>query len=114
MGLNEYAVDLFEIDDADLVAHGFDEAAQAQVAGAAQEAFAGADDQGQRLRREGVVAQAGAVELAQDEPVSGNALRSFIANVGNVFRLTSIHRVSIEYSIPAGVPEFGVRQSRQP
>ena len=67
VGLDEDAVDLFEVHDAGLVAHGFDERAQAEVAGAAQEAFAGADDQGQGFRGEGVVAQAGAVELVEDE-----------------------------------------------
>ena len=71
MGLNEDAVDLLEIDDADLVAHGFDERAQAQVAGAAQQALAGADDEGQGVRGEGVVAQAGAVQLGQDELLDG-------------------------------------------
>ena len=71
MGLDEDAVDLFEVHDAGLVADGFDERAQAQVAGAAQESFAGADDQGQGVGGEGVVAQAGAVELVQDELFDG-------------------------------------------
>ena len=64
VGLHEDVVDLFEVHDAGLVAHGFDERAQAEVAGAAQEALAGADDQGQGLGAEGVVAQAGPVQLA--------------------------------------------------
>jgi hypothetical protein len=42
--LEQDAVDVFEIEDAGLVAHGFDECAQTQIAGAAQESFAGADD----------------------------------------------------------------------
>ena len=71
MGLDEDAVDLFEVHDAGLVADGFDERTQAQVAGAAQESFAGADDQGQRFRGEGVVAQAGAIQLAEDELFDG-------------------------------------------
>jgi len=58
MGLDEDAVDLFEVHDAGLVAHGFDEAADAQVAGATQQAFAGADDQCECFGREGVVTQA--------------------------------------------------------
>src|SRR6266851_5757345 len=58
MRLNQDVIDLLEINDAGLVAHRFNEAAQAQVAGAAQKPFAGADDQGQRVRDEGVVAQA--------------------------------------------------------
>src|SRR5512139_1915210 len=40
VGLDEDAVDLLEIHDAGLVAHGFDERAQAEVAGATQQAFA--------------------------------------------------------------------------
>ena len=44
MRLNEDMVDLFEVHDAGLVADGFDECAEAQVAGAAQQAFAGAHD----------------------------------------------------------------------
>ena len=39
--LEEHAVDLLEIDDAGLVADGFDEGAQAEIAGAAQEMFPG-------------------------------------------------------------------------
>ena len=64
-------VDLFEVHDAGLVADRLDERAEAQVAGAAQEALAGADDQGQGFRGEGVVAQAGAVELVEDEALDG-------------------------------------------
>src|SRR6266705_4481035 len=67
MRLNEDAVDLLEIDDAGLVAHRFNEGAQAQVAGAAQKPLAGADDQGKGFGREGIVAQTGAIHLAQDE-----------------------------------------------
>lgn len=71
MGLNEDAVDLLEIDDAGLVPHGFEQAADAQVAGAAKEALAGADDERQGFRGEGVVAQAGAVELVEEEGIDG-------------------------------------------
>ena len=67
MGLDEHLVDLFEVDGAGLVAHGFNEAGEAEVAGSAQEAFAGSDDQGQGVVGEGVVAQGGAVELGEDE-----------------------------------------------
>ena len=62
MGLNKDPVDLFQIDDAGLVADRLDEGGHAQVLGAAQQAFAGAPDQGKRFHREGVVAEAGAVE----------------------------------------------------
>jgi len=58
---------VFEVDDAGLVADGLDEGAQAEVAGAAQQAFAGADDEGERFRGEGVVAEAGVVELVEEE-----------------------------------------------
>jgi hypothetical protein len=67
VGLDEHVVDLLEIDDAGLVSHGLDEGAEAEVAGAAQEAFAGAGDEGHGFLGEGVVAQAGAVELLEDE-----------------------------------------------
>ena len=67
VGLDEDAVDLFEVHDAGLVAHGFDERTQAEIAGAAQEAFAGTDDQGQGFGREGVVTETGAVELIQNK-----------------------------------------------
>ena len=67
VGLNEDAVDLLEIDGADLVAHRFDQGAETEIAGAPQQAFGGADDEGQGLRAESVVAQAGAVELSQDK-----------------------------------------------
>ena len=57
MGLDKNAVDLFEIHDAGLVTDGFDERAQTQVAGAAQQTFAGTNDERQRFGREGVMAQ---------------------------------------------------------
>jgi len=40
---------------------------QAEIARAAQVALAGADDESQRFLGEGIVAQAGAVELVEDE-----------------------------------------------
>ena len=67
MGLNEDPVDLLEIDGADLIAHGLDQRTEAEIAGAAQQAFAGTNDERQRFGGEGVVAQAGAVELIQNE-----------------------------------------------
>jgi len=62
---------LLKIDDAGLVAHGLDEGAQTEVAGAAQESLAGAGDEGHGFGSEGVVAQAGAVELVEDELLNG-------------------------------------------
>ena len=67
MRLNKDAVDLFDIHDAGLVADSFFECAETQVAGATQETFAGAHDQGQRFGREGVVTQAGSVQLIGDK-----------------------------------------------
>ncbi len=71
IGLNEDAIDLFEIHDAGLVANGFDEGTQTEVAGAAQQPFARTNNQGQRLGRESIVAQAGPIELAEDESLDG-------------------------------------------
>src|SRR5438034_8328822 len=62
VGLNEDAVDLFEVHGADLVAHRLDQSAEAEVASAAQEALGGTDDEGQRVGAKGVVPQAGAVQ----------------------------------------------------
>ena len=67
MRLDEHTIDLFEIDDAGLVSHGLNEGTQTKVAGAAQESFARANDQRNGLRAEGVVSQAGPVELIEDE-----------------------------------------------
>lgn len=58
VGLDEDAVDLLEIDEAGLVAHGFDQGTDAEVAGAAQQPLAGADDEREGFGGEGVVAQA--------------------------------------------------------
>ena len=49
MGLDEHTVDLLEIHDAGLIPHGFDERAEAEIAGAAQQSLAGAHDEGQRF-----------------------------------------------------------------
>src|SRR5437016_12740478 len=59
MRLNEDAVDLLEINEAGLVAHRFNEGAQAQVAGAAQKTLAGADDQGKGRSEERRVGKEG-------------------------------------------------------
>ena len=71
MRLDQDAVDLLEIDGAGLVAHRFEEGTQTKIACAPEQAFAGADDKRQRLGGEGVVAQADAVELGQDERLDG-------------------------------------------
>jgi hypothetical protein len=69
--LDEDAVDLLQVGGAALVADGFEQGAEAEVFGAAQEALAGAHDQGEGAGREGVVAQAAAVELVEDEGFDG-------------------------------------------
>src|SRR4029077_14793356 len=69
--LKEDTVDLLEVDEASLVADGFDERTQAEVTGAAQESFAGAHDQGQGIGSEGIVAQASAIQLAENEGFKG-------------------------------------------
>jgi len=67
VGLYEDAVDLFKIDDACLIAHGFDEGTDSQVAQTAEDALGGADYQGQGFLGEGVVTEAGAIELGQEK-----------------------------------------------
>ena len=56
-----------QIDAAGLVADGFDEGAQAEVAGVAQDARAGSYDEGEGFGGEGVVAEAGAIKLVEEE-----------------------------------------------
>jgi hypothetical protein len=50
VGLDEHAIDLFEVHDAGLVAHRLDQRAQARVAGAPHQALAGANDECQGPR----------------------------------------------------------------
>jgi hypothetical protein len=49
VGLEQDAVDLFEIDDLDAVTDGLEQGADAEVASAAQDAFAGADNEIERF-----------------------------------------------------------------
>ena len=67
VGLHEDAVDVVDVDGLVGGADGLDQAADAEVAGLAQDAVGGADDQVDGGLREGVVAEADAVEFAQDE-----------------------------------------------
>jgi hypothetical protein len=69
--LNKHTIDLFKIDHAGLIADGLNEGADAQVAGAVQQAFSGANDQSQRFLGEGVVTQTGTIQLAQNESFGG-------------------------------------------
>jgi YD repeat-containing protein len=71
VGLDEHAVDLLDVNGAGLRAHGFDECGQAEVAGAAQEAFGSAHHEGEGVLREGVVSESGVVELLEDERLDG-------------------------------------------
>ena len=66
-----HAVDLLEVHGADLVADGFDEAGQAEIARAARQSLGGAHDQSEGVGGEDIVAQARAVELGQDEGLGG-------------------------------------------
>jgi len=54
-----------------LVADRSGERAQTEVAGPAQESFARKDDERQGFRREAIVAEPSAVELAEDESLDG-------------------------------------------
>jgi len=54
-----------------LVADGLDEGSDAEVSGSAEEAFCGADDEGEGVFGEGVVSESGAVELVEDEFFDG-------------------------------------------
>ncbi len=55
VGLDEDGVDLLQVDAFGLVADGLQEGTEAEVADAAQEAFSGADDEGEGFLGEGVV-----------------------------------------------------------
>lgn len=67
VGLNENAVDLFDIDGACLVADGFEEGCNTEVAGAAQTAFGRTHDEVECGFGEGVVTESTFVELIEDE-----------------------------------------------
>jgi hypothetical protein len=64
MGLNEHMIDLLEVHGAGLVADRLNEGTQAEVASAAQQSFAGTNDESQGFGGEGVVSQTGRVELS--------------------------------------------------
>src|ERR1700735_4559486 len=67
MGLHEDAVDVVDVDGFVGRANGLDHAADAEVAGLAQDAVGGADDEVDGRSGEGVVAKSGAVEFTADE-----------------------------------------------
>src|SRR5665213_1577086 len=67
VGLDEDPVDLLQINDAGLVTYGLDERGDAEVFRPAQEAFARAHDESERVGGEGVVPQSRAVEFGQNK-----------------------------------------------
>jgi len=77
MGLHEDAVDVVDVDGFVGGANGLDHAADTEVAGLAQNAVGGADDEIDGRLREGVVAEADAVEFAEDEVAHGVGAEAF-------------------------------------
>ena len=67
VGLQEDAVDVVDVDGFVGAADGLDQAADAEVAGLAQDAVGGADDEIDGGAGEGVVSESDAVEFAEDE-----------------------------------------------
>jgi len=66
VGLHEHGVDLFEINGFGAVAHGFDEGADTEIPHGPQDAFGDAQDEVEGVVGEGVVRQAGVVQLGVD------------------------------------------------
>src|SRR5271155_89959 len=75
MGLHQDAVDVVDVDGLVGAADGLDHAADAEIAGLAQDAVGTADDQVDGRLSEGVVAELGAVEFAQDEVADGVGIK---------------------------------------
>ena len=67
MGLHEDAVDVVDVDGFVGGANGLDHAADAEIAGLAQDAVGGADDEIDGGAGEGVVSESDAVEFAPNE-----------------------------------------------
>ena len=67
MRLNEDPIDLFEVNEFGLIADGFEQRADAEVFDSAEDAFGGADDEGDGFFGEGVVSETGAIELIEDK-----------------------------------------------
>ncbi|MBK7582067.1 MAG: hypothetical protein IPI67_17905 [Myxococcales bacterium] len=67
MWLEQDAVDLLQVDGFGAVAHGFEQGAEAEVSGAAQDALGRADDEAERVVSEGRVGERHLVELGADE-----------------------------------------------
>ncbi len=75
--LHQHAVDVVDVDGLVGTADGLDQAADAEVAGLTQHAVGGAHHQLDGGQREGVVAQADAVQFAQDELAHGVGTQPF-------------------------------------
>ena len=75
--LHQHAVDVVDVDGLGGTADGLDHAADAEVAGLTQNAVGRTHDQLDGGRREGVVAQADAVQFAQDEVAHVLAMEAF-------------------------------------
>ena len=67
VGLEQDAVDVGQFDGFGVVADGFQQRGDAQVAGATQEAIGGADDQIEGFGGKSAMGQAAQVELGQDK-----------------------------------------------
>ncbi len=67
VGLKQDAVDLFEVDGFDAVAHGLEHGAEAEIFGPAQDSLGRADDEGERVVGEGGMSEGDLVELGADE-----------------------------------------------
>ena len=74
MRLEQNAVDLLQIDNLGAVADGLEQSAEAQIFDPSEYSFGGADDERERVVREGGVREGDLVELTTDKV--GNAIRS--------------------------------------
>ena len=81
VGLQEDAVDVVDVNRFVGAADGLDHAADAEIAGLAQDAVGGADDQVNGGAGEGMVSKSDAVEFAQEEGVPGQILVVFVAKL---------------------------------
>jgi hypothetical protein len=77
VGLHEDAVDDVDVDGACGGADGFDEAADAEIASFPQDAVGGTDDEVDGGLREGIVAESGVIEFAEDELAHGVGSEAF-------------------------------------
>ena len=68
VGLHQDAVDVVDVDGLVGAADGLDQTTDTEVAGLAQDAVGGADDEVNGRSGEGVVAKSGAIEFTPDEP----------------------------------------------